>query len=79
MMKLKKGADLIALIKAIKTCKGDVEFIGEFGDQLNLSSMLSEMLFLTLASGKNQLTGQLVCSNAEDMALLSDFWEEATV
>ena len=48
-MRLKERIDLVALIRKVKECEGDVFLETEEGDQLNLKSALSQYVFVALA------------------------------
>lgn len=73
-MNLKKDADMISFLTAVKRCRGDVLFETEDGDSLNLKSLLSEYLFSMVASNQNYiLSGRVVCRLEEDYELLRDF------
>lgn len=48
-MKLKEGINIIHFLNAIKECKHDVYYVTSEGDRLNLSSQLSEYVFLAAA------------------------------
>lgn len=76
-MKLKKGVDLVALLEEIKTCQGEVCFVTDEGDRLNLKSMLSQYLFVAL-TGKSKLLeqGRVNCENQQDYRLLEHFLTE---
>ena len=47
MKKLKPGIDPVALMKAVKQCDGDVFFLTK-NDQLDLKSVLSQYVFISL-------------------------------
>lgn len=72
-MRLRDGIDLVAFIKEVKTCEGDVYLETEEGDQLNLKSALSQYIFVVLAKQPEILRSSRVTCSAEDGARLKMF------
>lgn len=72
--KLKKDADLLQFLQTVKTCRGDVHFQTDDGDNLNLKSVLSQFIFAALA-GKPWLLemARISCDQEEDYLLLHPF------
>lgn len=76
-MRLKKTAALSDFLQQVQTCQGEVWFVTDEGDRLNLKSMLSEFLFLTAAISSSLIEkGQLELEHAEDALLLEMYLEE---
>ncbi len=74
-MRLKEGVNLVAFIRKVKECKGDVFLQTKEGDHLNLKSALSQYIFVVLAEQSELLrNGEVVCSD-EDKGRLSEFLE----
>lgn len=74
---LKRDADLSSFIRQTSVCKGDVLFRTNQGDVLNLHSTLSTYVFAALAGTPELLyTGWVECSDTEDAARLSVFFEK---
>lgn len=73
-MRLKDSCSPIDFLNQIKKCKSDVYFQTVEGDNLNLKSLLSEYIFLSLTSGSDILrNGQIVCESDEDYKILRNF------
>ncbi len=76
-MKLKQNADLPAFLKKVRGCAGEVWFVTQEGDKLNLKSVLSEYLFLSAAiSFRLTESGRVAFENQEDAEQVRDFLEE---
>ena len=79
-MKLKEKANIVALLKAAQTAKGDVWFRTDEGDQLNLKSVLSQYVFIAAATDKSDALlagGKIICDKKQDYALLQEYLESA--
>lgn len=73
-MRLKNSFSPIDFLNQIKKCKSDVSFQTTEGDNLNLKSLLSEYIFLSLTSSSDILqNGQVICESDEDYKILEDF------
>lgn len=73
-MRLKTSCSLIDFLNQIKKCKSDVYFRTVEGDNLNLKSLLSEYIFLSLTSDSDILqNGQVICESDKDYKVLEDF------
>lgn len=72
-MRLKDGIDLVAFIKEVRTCEGDVFLETEEGDQLNLKSALTQYIFVVLAKQPEILRSSRVKCSTEDGARLKMF------
>ncbi len=74
-MKLKENTDVVLFLKRVKSCKGDVYFVTDEGDRLNLKSTLSQYMCALLVSQKDILGRSQVECSAEDGGYLADFLE----
>lgn len=73
-MKLKENIDVIAFLQTAKECSGDVFFHSGEGDILNLKSLLSQYVLMSVLCNPALLTNaHVVCILEEDYAKLSDF------
>lgn len=73
-MKLQTDTDIIAFLKAVDKCNGDVYFNSSEGDMLNLKSQLSKCLFLAVSSSSKEnilYHGKITCTNPVDQTNLS--------
>lgn len=74
MMKLKQHIDILDFLKAVQACQGEIFLKTEEGDVLNLSSMLSQYIFISNVRNENlMLTGVIESSCKEDYDRLSEF------
>ena len=74
-MKLKSSVDLIAFLKDVKRCRGEVTFHTPEGDHLNLKSMLSLYIFSAAAGNTAILEkGDVACADPEDEKLLAVYF-----
>ncbi|MGL6201216.1 MAG: hypothetical protein ACRC3H_20025 [Lachnospiraceae bacterium] len=76
-MNLKKDINIITFLQAIKKCKHDVYFVTAEGDRLNLSSQLSEYVFLA-ASVKPELivNGIIELNDTADYCHISKYIDD---
>ncbi len=76
MMHLKKGIPLSSLLQRVRLCAGQVWFLTDQGDRLNLKSTLSEFVFLSAAISSSLAEhGVLELQNDADRALLEEYLE----
>ncbi len=73
-MKLKESVDVKAFLDAAKSCGGDVFFQTTEGDILNLKSLLSQYVLMTIL-GKNSLLkdSRIICVQESDYEKLADY------
>lgn len=75
-MKLKAHMDFTMFLHQVRQCTGEVSFVTQDGDRLNLKSVLSEYLFLSAAIASDLIgRGHLEFANPEDETLLEAFRE----
>ena len=72
-MRLNEGIDLVAFVRRVKECKGDVFLETEEGDQLNLKSALSQYVFVVLTEQREILRNSIVACDSEDQEKLAEF------
>lgn len=75
-MKLKKDFDIINFLDAVNKCSGDIIFISNQNDQLNLKSQLSKYIFIAAEQDISLFTGSsLQISDLNDLKYLKPFVE----
>ena len=73
-MLIKPKIDYSAFLRAIRLCKGEVTFQTDDGDLLNLKSMLSEYIFVTITADPDFIrNGRLICKNNSDYETLEEY------
>lgn len=73
-MNLKESIDVVAFLNVAKKCSGAVFFQTTDGDILNLKSLLSQYVLMTILCNPDLLKrAQVICVQEEDYQLLSDF------
>ncbi len=76
-MKLKDGIDINAFLATAEKCSGQVFFHTTENDILNIRSMLSRYVLISILCNKAILKGsKVVCTEDEDYQILKDFLEE---
>lgn len=74
MLKLKKGISLPSFLQKVKDCRGDVVFQTNEGDCLNLKSILTSYIFVTLMLSPEVLEeGWVNCKEKEDYTILNEY------
>ena len=75
-MRLKEGIDINEFLAAADKCSGQVFFHTADGSILNLRSMLSHYVLVTILCNKSLLEdSKVVCTEEEDYQLLQDYLE----
>lgn len=73
-MTLKEGIDVRSFLDAAKKCVGSVFFQTTEGDVLNLKSLLSQYVLMSIVCNPGLLkSAQVICTQEEDYQLLTDF------
>lgn len=76
-MKLKKDVDMNAFMKDAQRCNGSVFCQTTEGDILNLKSLLSQHVMLTVMGQPHSLEDlQITCVQEEDYQKLSEYLED---
>lgn len=75
-MKLKENFDLVSFFENIKKCSGEVIFVSDQGDRLNLKSQLSKYIFIAAKQDSALLAkSTLLLSAKSDVQYLEHFLE----
>lgn len=72
-MRLKEVVDVSAFLEATEKCSGDVFFHMPEGDILNVKSLLSRYVVVSVCKPGELQKAHVVCTDEEDYSLLSDF------
>lgn len=72
-MKLKKEISLTSFLQKVKECRGEVTFRTEEGDCLNLKSVLTSYIFVTLMMNPEILEKGWILCGEEDYTILNQF------
>lgn len=77
MMHLKPGSDITQFLAAIKLCDDDVFFETTEGDSLNLTSVLSQYIFCSIADHPELYQdGRIRCQTQKDYDILANYLVE---
>lgn len=75
-MKLKENIPVAEFLDTVRKCEGMVYFKTIEGDQLNLKSLLSQYIFVSIIDNSELMNNGVVdCSLEEDVAMLKEFLE----
>lgn len=78
-MLIKPKIDYPAFLQAIRLCKDEVTFETDDGDLLNLKSILSEYIFVTITADPDFImNGRLICKDNADYETLKEYLEPET-
>ena len=73
-MPLKDNIDYAAFLKQVRLCRGDVHYTTVDGDFLNLKSILSEYIFMSVAMSSDMIKGgSITCVSESDYELIENF------
>ncbi len=72
-MRLKENVDLSTFLEAAEKCFGDVFFHTPEGDILNVKSLLSRYVVVSVCKPGELQHAKVVCTNDEDYSVLSDY------
>ncbi len=73
-MKIKANINVPAFLDNVRKCTGNVFFKTIEGDQLNLKSLLSQYILVSIINNRELMENGVVdCSEESDMALLAQF------
>lgn len=73
-MKLKEGIDVLALLDVAKDCSGEVFFHSAQNDILNLKSLISQYVLVSIYRKPGLFEdAKIVCTNDDDYTKLADF------
>lgn len=72
--KFRKNISYQAFFADVQSCRGTVYFMTDAGDQLNMKTTLSQLLFTTkIADTDEPIEGKIHCSEDRDYELLSRY------
>ena len=75
-MKFVEGVNINSFLNTAKRCSGDVYLQTTEGDILNLKSLLSRYVLMTIMGKPDLLkNAQITCVQEEDYRMLSDYLE----
>lgn len=75
-MKIRKNIPVTEFLDTVRKCEGNVFFKTIEGDQLNLKSLLSQYIFVSIIENAELMDNGVVdCSMEEDVAMLKEFLE----
>lgn len=77
-MKLKEDVDVSAFLSAAEKCSGNVFLHTDKGDILNVKSLLSRYVFVSVCKPGELQKAQIICTNEEDYSVLSDYLQPDT-
>lgn len=72
-MKLKETVDISSFLSATEKCAGDVFFHTPEGDILNVKSLLSRYVVVSVCKPGELQQAKIVCTNEDDYSVLSDY------
>ncbi|SFG22214.1 hypothetical protein SAMN04487761_10854 [Lachnospiraceae bacterium C7] len=73
-MRFKKDVKVMDFLNDVRKCRGDVRFMTEEGDSLNLKSQLSEYIFLASVLTKDILhKGEIMLDDATDLDYIEKY------
>lgn len=75
-MKIKKNIDVAAFLESVRKCEGNVYFKTIEGDMLNLKSLLSQYILVSIIDNDELMeNGVIDCSKGADVAILEQYLE----
>lgn len=72
-MRLKEAVDVSSFLAATEKCSGDVFFHTHEGDILNVKSLLSRYVVVSVCKPGELQKAMIVCTNEDDYAVLSEY------
>lgn len=72
-MRLKEAIDVSEFLAATEKCSGDVFFHTHEGDILNVKSLLSRYVVVSVCKPGELQKARIVCTDEEDYAVLSKY------
>lgn len=72
-MKLKESVDVNTFLAATEKCSGDVFFHTPEGDILNVKSMLTRYVVVSVCKPSELFRAKVICINEEDYSVLSEY------
>lgn len=75
-MKIRKNINVEVFLSSVRKCEGNVYFKTIEGDQLNLKSLLSQYILVSIIHNEELMENGVVdCSRESDISLLEQFLE----
>lgn len=74
-MKLRQAVDISAFLASTEKCSGDVFLHTPQGNILNVKSLLSRYVVVSVCKPGELQKAKIVCTNDEDYTVLSDYIE----
>lgn len=75
-MKIKKNINVEAFLENVRKCEGNVYFKTLEGDMLNLKSLLSQYILMSIIDNDELMgNGVIDCSMESDVAVLGQYLE----
>lgn len=75
-MKIKKNINVETFLENVRKCEGNVYFKTLEGDMLNLKSLLSQYILMSIIDNDELMgNGVIDCSMESDVALLEQYLE----
>ncbi|MBD5529946.1 MAG: polya polymerase [Lachnospiraceae bacterium] len=75
-MKIKKNINVEAFLENVRKCEGNVYFKTLEGDMLNLKSLLSQYILMSIIDNDELMgNGVIDCSMESDVVLLGQYLE----
>ncbi len=75
-MKIKKNIPVESFLETVRKCEGSVYFKTLEGDILNLKSLLSQYILVSIIDNEELMAnGAVDCSRESDVALLAQYLE----
>lgn len=72
--KFRKNISYQAFFADVQSCRGTVYFMTDAGDQLNMKTTLSQLLFTAkIADFEEPMIGKIHCSEERDYELLKNY------
>ena len=73
-MKIKKNINVAVFLDHVRKCEGNVYFKTIEGDQLNLKSLLSQYILVSIINNEELMKNGVVdCTKESDAVLLAQF------
>lgn len=78
-MKIRENIDIVSFLDRTKECLGDVFLHTTEGDILNLKSLLSQYVLMSILCNPELLrNARVICTDENDYLSLSDYlWEDS--
>lgn len=75
-MRLQNNINLEQFFDAVRKCRGEVRYISDENDVLNLKSRLCLFVFTAMSGNGEPIRGRVECDETSDYKTLKDFLSE---